>query len=131
MVVLSVYSIWADGLVSTLISFGGGEAYLTVAEGMFLSTDMVTSKQLYSQLLPVVNALPGSIPCKMLSGAVKEMRKAYRGRASSFHQCIYFIYGWKLDMINLTEKVGNIGGEANANMDIAHQLNTEVGKFKL
>ena len=58
----------ADGLVSTLISFGGGEAYLTVAEGMFLNTDMVTSNQLYGQLLPVVNSLPGSILCKMLSG---------------------------------------------------------------
>ena len=33
--------------------------------------------------------------------------------------------------VNLTEKVGNIGGEANVNMDIANQLNTEVGRFKL
>lgn len=33
--------------------------------------------------------------------------------------------------INLTAQVGNIGGEANANMDIANQLNTEVNKFKL
>jgi chromate transporter len=54
------------GLLSSLVSFGGGEAYLSVAEGMFLG-DGVTSKQLYGQILPVVNALPGSILCKMLS----------------------------------------------------------------
>lgn len=57
-----------QGLESTVVSFGGGEAYLTVAEGMFISEDTMTAKQLYGQLLPVVNALPGSILCKMLSG---------------------------------------------------------------
>lgn len=57
-----------QGMESTVVSFGGGEAYLTVAEGMFISEDALTAKQLYGQLLPVVNALPGSILCKMLSG---------------------------------------------------------------
>lgn len=57
-----------EGLESTVVSFGGGEAYLTVAEGMFLNEDGLSSSQLYGQLLPVVNALPGSILCKMLSG---------------------------------------------------------------
>lgn len=56
-----------NGLVSSFVSFGGGEAYLSVAEGMFLDQG-ITNKQLYGQLLPVVNALPGSILCKMLSG---------------------------------------------------------------
>lgn len=56
-----------NGLLSSLVSFGGGEAYLSVAEGMFLDQG-ITNKQLYGQLLPVVNALPGSILCKMLSG---------------------------------------------------------------
>ncbi len=55
------------GLLSSLVSFGGGEAYLSVAEGMFLGNG-ITRKQLYGQVLPVVNALPGSILCKMLSG---------------------------------------------------------------
>lgn len=57
-----------QGLESTIVSFGGGEAYLTVAEGMFLSEDGLSTSQLYGQLLPVVNSLPGSILCKMLSG---------------------------------------------------------------
>lgn len=33
--------------------------------------------------------------------------------------------------VNLTNSVGDIGNEANSNMDIANQLNTEVNKFKL
>lgn len=56
-----------NGFLSSVISFGGGEAYLSVAEGMFLDHG-ISNQQLYGQLLPVVNALPGSILCKMLSG---------------------------------------------------------------
>ncbi len=33
--------------------------------------------------------------------------------------------------VDLTTRVGDIGNEANSNMDIANQLNGEVGKFKL
>lgn len=33
--------------------------------------------------------------------------------------------------VDLTSSVGDIGSEANSNMDIANQLNTEVNKFKL
>lgn len=62
------FSYIIQGLESTVVSFGGGEAYLTVAEGMFLTEDGLSTSQLYGQLLPVVNALPGSILCKMLSG---------------------------------------------------------------
>ncbi|MDO5521649.1 MAG: chromate transporter [bacterium] len=55
-------------LASTMLSFGGGDAYLTIAESMFVSDSMVSSDQFYSQLVPIANALPGSILCKMLSG---------------------------------------------------------------
>ena len=53
------------GFISTIISFGGGEAYLTVAESMFMDYE-IQDTQLYSQLLPVVNALPGSVLTKLL-----------------------------------------------------------------
>ena len=33
--------------------------------------------------------------------------------------------------VDLTASVGDIGNEANSNMDIANQLNNEVNKFKL
>lgn len=55
------------GFISSLISFGGGEAYLTVAESMFLDSE-IHDEQLYYQLFPVVNALPGSVLTKLLSG---------------------------------------------------------------
>ena len=33
--------------------------------------------------------------------------------------------------VDLTTSMGDIGNEASSNMDIANQLNAEVGKFKL
>lgn len=56
------------GILSTLCSFGGGEAYLTVAEGFFVSSGTISSQTFYSQLVPIANALPGPILCKVLSG---------------------------------------------------------------
>ena len=56
------------GLFSTVISFGGGDAYLTVADGLFVETGMVKELDFYGSLVPVVNVLPGSVLCKTLSG---------------------------------------------------------------
>lgn len=50
------------------MSFGGGDAYLTVADGMFVDSGMVTKEEFYSMLAPLTNVLPGSILCKTLSG---------------------------------------------------------------
>lgn len=59
--------IWKSGL-SVLMSFGGGDAYLTIADGIFVETQMITEQQFYGQLVSVVNVLPGSILCKTLTG---------------------------------------------------------------
>jgi chromate transporter len=50
------------------MSFGGGDAYLTVAEGLFVSTELVTEDAFFGTIIPLVNLLPGSILCKALSG---------------------------------------------------------------
>ena len=50
------------------MSFGGGDAYLTIADGIFVETQMITEQQFYGQLVSVVNVLPGSILCKTLTG---------------------------------------------------------------
>jgi chromate transporter len=50
------------------MSFGGGDAYLTVADGLFVQSEIITEDQFYSTLVPTVNILPGSILCKTLSG---------------------------------------------------------------
>ncbi len=57
------------GLFSSFLSFGGGDAYLTVADGMFVSTGMISSEEFYGHLVSVANVLPGSILCKILTGS--------------------------------------------------------------
>lgn len=54
--------------LSTLMSFGGGDAYLTIADGMFVDSGMISEEVFYGQVVTVVNVLPGSILCKCLFG---------------------------------------------------------------
>lgn len=54
--------------VSTLTSFGGGEAYVSVADGIFVQAGFADSDVFYSRLIPVANALPGPILVKLASG---------------------------------------------------------------
>ena len=56
-----------NGLFSSIISFGGGDAYLTVADGLFVDTELITEDEFFGTIVPVVNLLPGSILCKTLS----------------------------------------------------------------
>jgi len=56
------------GILSALTSFGGGDAYLALADGLFVTAGLVLYVDFYNQLVPVANALPGSILCKVLSG---------------------------------------------------------------
>lgn len=56
-----------NGFISSLISFGGGDSYLAIAEGMFIDTNIISSDIFYGQIVPVVNVVPGSILCKTLS----------------------------------------------------------------
>lgn len=58
----------ASGALSSILSFGGGDAYIAMAEGMFVETGLVSEADFYGQLVPVSNALPGSILCKVLTG---------------------------------------------------------------
>ncbi len=56
------------GLISAVISFGGGDAYLAVANGLFVNTGMISYDDFYFKIASVANGLPGSILCKILSG---------------------------------------------------------------
>ena len=58
------------GLVafSTVTSFGGGEAYVGVADGFFVASGLVSPQLFYGQIVPVANALPGPILVKVASG---------------------------------------------------------------
>lgn len=58
----------ANGFGSSLASFGGGDAYITIADGIFVEGGSLTESQFYNYLVPIVNILPGSILCKTLTG---------------------------------------------------------------
>ena len=58
----------SSGVLSSLMSFGGGDAYLTVADGLFVETDLITEDDFYGTIVPLVNLMPGSILCKTLTG---------------------------------------------------------------
>ncbi len=57
------------GALSSVLSFGGGDAYLGIADDLFVQSGILTSALFYGQLVIVVNLLPGSILVKTLTGA--------------------------------------------------------------
>lgn len=54
--------------LSTLTSFGGGEAYIGVADGFFVRSGLIGSDVFFTQLVPIANALPGPILVKVGAG---------------------------------------------------------------
>ena len=72
------------GLVSSLLSFGGGDAYLSVADGLFAGSGLVRADAFYGTLVPVANLLPGSILCKILSGTGYLIGLESGGRTDAF-----------------------------------------------
>ena len=61
-------SFMARGVLSSFLSFGGGDAYLTIADALFVEGGVLSGAVFYGQLVPIVNVLPGSILCKTLTG---------------------------------------------------------------
>lgn len=53
--------------LSTVTSFGGGEAYVGVADGFFVASGVVPGNEFYGQAVPIANALPGPILVKVAS----------------------------------------------------------------
>lgn len=54
--------------LSSITSFGGGEAYIAVADAFFVQPAHVGTEVFYTQLVPVANALPGPILVKVAAG---------------------------------------------------------------
>lgn len=54
--------------LSSVTSFGGGEAYIGVADGFFVASGLVDQTAFYTQLVPIANALPGPILVKVAAG---------------------------------------------------------------
>ncbi|MDD7210577.1 MAG: chromate transporter, partial [Lachnospiraceae bacterium] len=61
------------GWLSSVMSFGGGDAYLSVAQGLFVEGNMISKMDFYGNVVSVANALPGSILCKILTGIAYDL----------------------------------------------------------
>ncbi|MCR5691669.1 MAG: chromate transporter [Eubacterium sp.] len=72
----------AKALFSSLMSFGGGDAYLTIADGLFVP-DYVSANEFYNHLVLIVNVFPGSILCKTLTGIGYYFGKSLGGTAGA------------------------------------------------
>lgn len=70
------------GIISSLLSFGGGDAYLSVADALFVGNGMISASDFYGILVPTANVLPGSILCKILTGAGYLIGKSSGGAAA-------------------------------------------------
>lgn len=64
---LKTISFIGTGFLSSIMSFGGGDAYLTVAQGLFVESKMISHADFYGNIVTVANILPGSILCKILT----------------------------------------------------------------
>lgn len=60
-----VLAFLGDVVISTLTSFGGGEAYVAVADSIFVQTGYCDAEIYYGRIVPVANALPGPILVKI------------------------------------------------------------------
>lgn len=56
------------GFLSSVMSFGGGDAYLSIAQGLFVDNGIISRTEFFGNIVTVANALPGSILCKVLTG---------------------------------------------------------------
>ncbi len=55
------------GTVSAIMSFGGGDAYLAVADGLFVNTAMISEEIFYQEIVSAAHMMPGSLLCKVLT----------------------------------------------------------------
>lgn len=54
-------------VVSAVTSFGGGEAYVAIADSIFVQSGYVAGDIFYNRIVPVANALPGPILIKVVA----------------------------------------------------------------
>lgn len=66
-IIKNIFNYLSKGIISTVISFGGGEAYISIAETIFVIGGFIPSEVFYGQVLPITNALPGPFLSKVLA----------------------------------------------------------------
>lgn len=79
---------YGKAAVSVMSTFGGGAAYYAIAEETFVHAGMIASDVFYSQLIPIVNAMPGTVMIKLLAAIGYEY-----GRALTGSMTLGYLYG--------------------------------------
>jgi len=64
----NIFGFLTNIVSSTVTSFGGGEAYVSVADGIFVQGGFIAPDMFYTRLVPVANSLPGPILVKIAAG---------------------------------------------------------------
>lgn len=80
-----------SSIVSVITTFGGGTAFISVAEGVFVGGGYVSNDLFWSQIVPITNALPGPLLCKMLASIW--YHAAYALNAGIGISILYSVYG--------------------------------------
>ncbi|MDO4322964.1 MAG: chromate transporter [Lachnospiraceae bacterium] len=62
------FSFLGTGFISSVMSFGGGDAYLSIAQDLFVDSGIISHREFYGNIAAAANVLPGSILCKILTG---------------------------------------------------------------
>lgn len=78
--------------ISTMTSFGGGEAYVSIAEGIFVQTGLVDAGDFYNKIVAVANTLPGPILVKIAAGVGFMLGGTIGG----------VVYGWLLGLLAMS-----------------------------
>lgn len=61
------FSLTGKSILAVVTTFGGGTAFISIAEGVFVEGGMVSNELFWSQIVPIANAFPGPLLCKMLA----------------------------------------------------------------
>lgn len=85
-----------DVAISTVTSFGGGEAYVSVADEIFVQSGMVNAGDFYNKIVAIANALPGPILVKIAAGVGFILGGSLIG----------VLYGWLLAIFAMSVAVG-------------------------
>lgn len=78
-------------ILAVVTTFGGGTAFISIAEGVFVEGGIVSNELFWSQIVPIANALPGPLLCKML--ATVWYHAAFSLQAGVGVSILYSIYG--------------------------------------
>lgn len=62
----SIFAFIGNSILSVITTFGGGTAYISVAEGIFVGGGYITGEFFVNQATAIANALPGPLLVKML-----------------------------------------------------------------